>query len=72
LIRISLKIRDNALNFQIENTVFRSNGESLPDEPGIGLRNVRRRLDLLYPEKHELRITEEGEKFRVDLTIRFQ
>jgi two-component system LytT family sensor kinase len=72
LISISLKIRDNALNFQIENTVFRSNGESLPDEPGIGLRNVRRRLDLLYPEKHELRITEEGEKFRVDLTIRFQ
>lgn len=72
LISISLKIRDDTLNFQIENTVFRSNGESLPDEPGIGLRNVRRRLDLLYPEKHELRITEEGEKFRVDLTIRFQ
>jgi two-component sensor histidine kinase len=72
VISISLKIDDRTLNFHIENTIFGSNGESLPEEPGIGLRNVRRRLDLLYPEKHELRITEEGERFRVDLTIRFK
>jgi len=72
LISISLKIHDSGLDFHIENTVFRSNGDRLPDEPGIGLRNVRRRLDLLYPEKHDLRITEDGEKFRVDLTIRFR
>jgi hypothetical protein len=36
---------------------------------GIGLANVRRRLELLYPGKHDLRITDENGIYRVDLKL---
>jgi LytS/YehU family sensor histidine kinase len=36
---------------------------------GIGILNVRKRLQLLYPGKHELTITEEEEVFIVNLWL---
>ncbi len=36
---------------------------------GIGLKNVKRRLDLLYPNKHTLAIKEEAGIFLADLTL---
>jgi hypothetical protein len=36
---------------------------------GIGLENVRRRLSLLYPKKHDLKITEDENTYRVDLKL---
>ena len=37
--------------------------------PGIGIRNVKERLSLLYPGKHELHITSEEEVFIVNLRV---
>ena len=37
---------------------------------GIGLKNVRRRLELLYDGKHELQIKESGDLFKVNLKIK--
>lgn len=47
---------------------------SLPDVPSdcstqTGLSNVRRRLQLLYPEKHDLRIQETENQFEATLTL---
>jgi sensor histidine kinase YesM len=36
---------------------------------GIGLKNVRRRLDLLYKDKHDLKITETDHDFVINLSI---
>jgi LytS/YehU family sensor histidine kinase len=71
-ITIMIRIVDDMIQFQVENRIFGSTDGALPEESGIGLRNVRRRLDLLYPGKHELKIVEEEKTFRVDLTIRFR
>jgi LytS/YehU family sensor histidine kinase len=36
---------------------------------GIGLENVKRRLELAYPGKHQLMIRNESGKFMVNLEI---
>lgn len=38
---------------------------------GIGIENVKKRLEILYPKKHELNITETKSEFIVDLKINF-
>jgi LytS/YehU family sensor histidine kinase len=68
-IRIELKIQETLLTFQVENNVIRF-AEAKPDPvSGIGLKNIKRRLDLLYPEKHALEIQDNGIKYHVMLRI---
>ena len=42
-----------------------------PRSSGLGLLNVRRRLDLLYPDCHILKLTPDEDTFMVSLTIHF-
>lgn len=56
---------NNPRNDSIENTLDNNWKNS-----GIGLENVKKRLTLLYPEKHELTITEKPNNFKVHLTIK--
>ena len=39
------------------------------DIGGIGLKNVQRRLELIYPEKHELLVKELQQLYIVNLTM---
>ena len=36
---------------------------------GLGLPNVRRRLELLYPERHHLMITDQADQYHICLTL---
>ena len=40
-----------------------------PKEGGIGLANVKRRLELLYPGKHKLEISGDEKTYTVNLTL---
>lgn len=37
---------------------------------GIGLENIKRRLELIYPESHEIKVERRENKFNVKLTLR--
>jgi hypothetical protein len=67
LLTIRLKVDDGYLFFLVENPV--SDEEKEPDTKGIGLKNVRRRLDLLYGESYTLDIREENKVFIVSLKM---
>jgi len=56
--------------FSVANTVDRSSKSSTEPVGGIGLQNVKRRLELLYPDKHTLDIQEEDGWFKVSLTLK--
>ena len=62
---------DDKLHFQIENPILKKQ-ESWKKHPGIGLDNVKKRLQLLYPDQHRLDISDLSEKFKVELTIRLK
>jgi two-component system LytT family sensor kinase len=69
-ISISLSDTPEALTFEVTNQVSKQKVEQKDDSSGIGLTNVRRRLELLYPETHTLAIVEENGEYRVKLTIK--
>ena len=72
-ININLKVVDDHLNFYIENNKpaqkRHNNKESFRE--GIGLRNVKRRLELQYKDNYELEIKDEQDKFAIDLTLKY-
>lgn len=53
-VNIQLNRADQWLVFQVQNTL--SSEEETTNSSGIGLANLRRRLELLYPDKHQLTI----------------
>ena len=56
--------------FTVTNTVDQTDKRSTDPVGGIGLINVKRRLELLYPEKHELHIVEKDGWFTIDLRLK--
>lgn len=67
-IDISISIQDTRLIFSCQNTIY--NVKKMDDEMnGIGLENVKRRLELVYPGKCELFIKNADNKYIVNLGI---
>jgi len=46
--------------------------ESVTQNRGIGIANVQKRLQLVYPDKHELVITNDDHVFVVDLKVELE
>jgi len=71
-INISLSVNSNELTFTCTNAdhshVQKMNGDS----SGVGLDNVKRRLQLLYPARHQLQITKADDQYKVELKINLQ
>ena len=66
-IRIDLQMTNLSLEMQVENTIVRK--ASKMESGGIGLQNVRNRLQLLYPGNHRLIAENRGNQFIVHLSI---
>ncbi|MDQ1087218.1 sensor histidine kinase [Siphonobacter sp. SORGH_AS_1065] len=71
VIDIMLQAQGKTLIFKVRNKVNRRFKEVKDSSSGIGLPNVQRRLSLLYPESHELTISETGEWYEVQLSLHF-
>jgi uncharacterized membrane protein YwzB len=67
-IDIAILLSDQKLIFTCINTKYSVIKKMEDEKSGIGLENVRRRLDLLYPSKHNLQISDQG-KYIVTLEI---
>lgn len=69
-IKIDLKIKEQYLHFHIINTIHRKKYNDNETESGLGLENVKRRLELLYPDGYKLEIYDSQKTFEVDLWIK--
>jgi hypothetical protein len=66
---VELRIGEKDLELSLENNKGRVDEISNDEQTGIGLANVRRRLELLYPDQSQLDIRDDGEVFRVYLKL---
>lgn len=62
---------DDQLYFHIKNDIINAR-KTAEEESGVGLSNVRKRLNLIYPEKHTLALEQNPASFEVKLTIDLQ
>ena len=71
IISIDLSMDDGTLDMKVRNSIFTENAAIADNYGGIGLTNTKRRLDLLYPEKHTFSAgkTEDTNEFIVHLTL---
>ena len=67
-INIKITIKADKLKFSVSNKKSYTNGTDL-EHSGIGLKNIKRRLDLVYPDSHELKILDKEETFSVLLEL---
>ncbi len=69
-INITLEMKDKTLYFDVYNSKHvRPDFDPEKGKSGIGLNNVRQRLQLLYPSRHELVVRETAKDFFVHLTM---
>jgi len=68
-IKLDIKIEKNKLNFTVENNKGLIDEVNTGDHNGLGLENVKRQLELLYPGKHLLNIKDEQDRFVVALQL---
>ena len=68
-VRIHLDAKPKAVTFKIENNKGQVDDVEKGKFGGIGLENVRRRLSLIYPDKHRFEIEESENDYKVNLSI---
>lgn len=68
-VEIDLELKNNRLIFNVTNSFQKSEHY---DEPGIGHKNIKQRLALLYPDDHHLSITETKNTYHITLNIPLQ
>lgn len=71
LIRVKIRRVGNTLEAEFFNTTEQLSQNQKNPVGGLGLGNIRRRLELVYPDQYKLDIKKGEEDFRVNLKINF-
>jgi two-component system LytT family sensor kinase len=69
-VKVTIDAHADHMVIKVENSKSSDNGNEKRREEGIGIQNVKRRLVLQYPNRHELKIINGEETFLVILSIR--
>lgn len=69
-VNISIESSEERIVLKVENSKAHHHAKDEKEyKEGIGLNNVRRRLELLYPDQHELKVLDGNESFLVVLKL---
>jgi two-component system LytT family sensor kinase len=70
-INLDIGVLDKQIHFKLQNSKpLHTIGQAISDyQGGIGLKNVKRRLEILYPDRHTLTMDSLKDRFEIDLTI---
>jgi two-component system, LytTR family, sensor kinase len=68
-IRINFTIDNKTVNFECINVFDKALKITKDNTGGIGLNLIKRRIELIYPDKHDLNIREENNTYKVSLLL---
>ena len=68
-IHIQLQTKNQKLFFRVTNNYNGSGYSSKDNSSGIGIANVKNRLNLLYPNRHDIKTEDTGTQYQVTLNI---
>lgn len=71
-INIEMKVEDKQISFLAKNSIGTSSNTDDGQHSGIGLENVKKRLILLFPDSHNLKIKKTTDAFSVDLQLKIK
>jgi len=67
-VKVNITVEPNRCIYTVENSRLPEK-EQHEGKSGIGLQNLRRRLELSYPDRHTLQVEETPEKYHVQLSL---
>ena len=68
-ININLTVNSNSIDFYVKNSLSNTNQDEERSSGGIGIENVRKRLDLIYNNNYQLAIEGNKEDFCIELNL---
>ena len=71
-IKVQLEATNEVLYFKVTNKFSSDKKEMKDGASGIGLNNVKRRLELLYPKQYVLNVSESENLYMTDLKLNFK
>lgn len=71
-ITINLRTAEEQINFTVENTVHRQNKEGAVAHAGFGLEHTKKLLQMQYPQRHTLQVTEANGIYKIYLQLKLQ
>jgi len=68
-IEIKMNIGKDTVHFEVKNYIKSASLSDTPDTKGIGIANLKRRLELLFPTNHLLNIHSNGKQYSCSLEL---
>lgn len=69
-IDVSIHVENDTCTYQVKNSKIQNTDKTVPEKSGIGLQNVKRRLDLSYPNDYELELDETEDTYSIQLRLK--
>ena len=69
VIRISLEVVQSQLRFKVFNTKSETSSDMAGYKKGIGVKNIQRQLELVYPNRYEWQVVEEADSYEVNFRL---
>jgi len=70
LIHMNISYQSPHLQVTIENSKGKNKVRKKKEASGVGLKNIKNRLELLYCNRYQLILKDNEDRFKVDLNIR--
>ncbi len=68
-IKAKINVAKGVCHYEVANSKIAESGKTVKEKSGIGLQNVKRRLDLSYPDNYEIEVADKEDSYTVGLKL---